>query len=347
MWEKASKIIILACKYRIERLRSYVIKCKYAYNKVYRVSIITIIGLVLIGMSIFLFTCLYYQTIPDLEFSRIFYCSASIYISGNERDLVYYSHLQYLIILEQFVSFIINNTFLATITYNMFKTYNNVFLSKNLYILEQEGSPGCYVIRFRIGDINNDFANYSYSMQFFCWYKNEYKDPYYSIRNDIPELEYVYNEDNCLFYKDRNKITDLVMNTDPITADKNAQAIAKIIFASDNVFYAHNSICITLTAMSTKTSEPIIIRRYYGKKNIKLVSQCKDVFKWDASRKGNKTPIMWHHIDEFSEMNGVNTSLVKNTLKKKLDEKQEDKSSLPHNISIIKKVKNALKKKKR
>ena len=323
MFQVTLKRTLMAFKYCVERLKSYAIVSKYAYNKVYRVFIITLIGLSIIIISILFFACLYYHTDSSISFSRLFFHSASIYISGNERELIGFSQLQYLVTIEQFVAFIINNIFLATITYNLFKTYNNVFLSKNLYILEQEGSPGCYVIRFRIGDVNNEFANYSYSMQFFCWYKDEYKDPYYSIKNEIPELEYVYNEDNCLYYKNRKDITDLVMNTDPTTANKNAQAIAKILFANDNVFYAHNSICITVTAVSTKTSEQIIIRRYYGKRNIKIVSQCKDVFKWDASRRGNKTPIMWHRIDEYIEMDNEKKALVKAALKKKLDEKED------------------------
>ena len=300
----------------VDKSASFLIKCRYSYNKVYRIFVITLLGLMIIGISITIFAVLYKMLILDMSFPKLLYNSASIYISGNERDLAEFEDIQYLIIIEQFVSFIINNIFLATITYNLFKTYNNVFLSKNLYILEQEGSSQCYVLRFRIGDLNNEFANYRYSMQFFKWYENIFKDPYYIIQNDIPELDYVYNEDNCIYCRDKTKVTDLVMNTNTNDIKKNAAAVAKVIFAEDNVFYAHNSICITITAISTKTSEKIIIRRYYGKKNILFVSSCKDVFKWDASKKQNKTTPLWHHIDKYEIMDENRKGVIMSILHK-------------------------------
>ena len=211
--KKASKYISSVYLNIVDRSESFLIKCRYSYNKVYRIFVITLIGLMIIGITIIIFAMLYNVSNLDMPFSKLFYNSASIYISGNERDLAGIKEIQHLIIFEQFISFVINNIFLATITYNLFKTYNNVFISKNLYILEQEDSPQCYVLRFRIGDLNNEFANYRYSMQFFKWYDNVFKDPYYIIQNDIPELDYVYNEDNCIYCRDKNKVTDLVMST--------------------------------------------------------------------------------------------------------------------------------------
>ena len=110
----------------VDKLRSYAFKCKYSYNKVYRVFIITIIGLILICIFIFFFACLYDSKIEDMDFSQILISSSSIYISGNDLYITGYSDLQHIVIFEQFVSLIVNNTFLATLTYNLFKTYNNV-----------------------------------------------------------------------------------------------------------------------------------------------------------------------------------------------------------------------------
>ncbi len=321
--KNASKYISSVYLNIVDRSESFLIKCRYSYNKVYRIFVITLIGLMIIGITIIIFAMLYNVSNLDMPFSKLFYNSASIYISGNERDLAGIKEIQHLIIFEQFISFVINNIFLATITYNLFKTYNNAFLSKNLYILEQEDSPQCYVLRFRIGDLNNEFANYRYSMQFFKWYDNVFKDPYYIIQNDIPELDYVYNEDNCIYCRDKNKVTDLIMSTKSHDINQNASAVAKVIFAEDNVFYAFNSICITITAMSTKTSEKIIIRRYYGKKNIIFVNNCKDVFKWDASKKHNKTTPMWHHIDKYEIMDENRKFFITSILRNKLVNKNK------------------------
>lgn len=287
------------CKFIVDDIKSGLIKYRYRYHKTYRILIITIAGVFIIGLIIASFAFIFSKYIHS-DYWNLFYSSATLYLSGNEQGLVCHESMRYIVIIEQLISLLFNNILLAVITYNLFKTYNNIFLSRNLYILEQEGNPDCFVLRFRIADINNEFANFSYSMQFFNWYENKFKDTHYTIKNDIPELDYIYNEDICLFLTNKHKINkDINICTDSHIVNKNIKAIEKILSASDNVFYAHNSICITLTATSTKTSESIIVRRYYGKKDIKFVEHCKDVYTWDPRKKDNKSPLMWHHVDEF------------------------------------------------
>jgi len=193
------------------------------------------------------------------------------------------------------------------LTYNLFRTYNNILLSKNLYVLELEGYKGCYVMRFRIGDVRNEFANFRYTLQFFNWYKDEFKDTHYTYKNEIPELDLVYNEDMCISISKGCRVKDVGIRTDKKTVRNNSDALAKVLFADDNVFYAHNSICITLEAVSTRTSEMILVRRYYGKRNIRFARKCADVYKWEINNKDNKSKIMWQNIDKYEEMNKEET----------------------------------------
>ena len=106
--KKASKYISSVYLNIVDRSESFLIKCRYSYNKVYRIFVITLIGLMIIGITIIIFAMLYNVSNLDMPFSKLFYNSASIYISGNERDLAGIKEIQHLIIFEQFISFVIN-----------------------------------------------------------------------------------------------------------------------------------------------------------------------------------------------------------------------------------------------
>lgn len=78
----------------VDKSASFLIKCRYSYNKVYRIFVITLLGLMIIGISITIFAVLYKMLILDMSFPKLLYNSASIYISGNERDLAEFEDIQ-------------------------------------------------------------------------------------------------------------------------------------------------------------------------------------------------------------------------------------------------------------
>ncbi len=289
------------------RVPSVLIEWKYKYNKAYRLTAITLIGVLLMIIIISIFAYIYQQYTPTNSYKQAFIYSASTYFNTTISEICNWTHQDWLIIIEQLVSLITNNVILAILTYNLFKTYNNVFLSKYLYILEQEGTNNCYVFRFRLADVCNEFANYTYSIQFFEWYENRFKDTAATLKGEINELEFVYNEDiKLLMGKPTLKITE---------------ALARILSTKDTNLYAHDCICITISALSTKTSDPIIVRKYYGRQDVKFVKSCDDVFNWINNPKDNKSPRNWVNINSYVEMSKEDESLIRDKIIKTIEKK--------------------------
>lgn len=289
------------------RVPSVLIGWKYKYNKAYRLITVTLVGLLLMSVIISIFAYVYQQYTPINSYKQAFIYSASTYFNTTIIEICNWTHPDWLIIIEQLISLITNNVILAILTYNLFKTYNNVFLSKFLYVLKQEGSNNCYVFRFRLADVCNEFANYTYSIQFFECYKNRFKDTAATLKGEINELEYVYNEDiKLLRGKPTLKITE---------------ALARILSSEDTNLYAHDCICITISASSTKTSDSIIIRKYYGRQDIKFVKSCNDVFNWVNNPKDNKSPRNWININSYVEMSKDEENLIRDRIIRTLEKK--------------------------
>ena len=286
---------------------SKVIEFKYKHQKSFRLIFICMGGIVVIMFVILFFAVLYMflykgKNVEHLSTNDYIFNSAIIYFTGNSlfnmRDLG--GGIQVLFIIENFVSLMTNSIYLGIIVYHIFKTYNCIIMSKYLYIMNEEGEKNKYVLRFRVADTNNRFINYSYTIQFFSWFNDQFKDPYYEYSRTIQEMEYVYNEDIPIIErgKKKSKILEYVIEK----------------FSNDNIDTNEQIICLTINATSIKNGETVIVKKKYNLKDVKFVLKCDDVFMWV---KKHPTPRRWINLNRFTSMTSKEKSDLIMFLRKK------------------------------
>jgi hypothetical protein len=314
-------IVLLFTKVRLSILRLarilYINTCsrfiylKTAHKKSIKVGTVSLIGVVIIIFIIILFAILFKLNTPldlqsSISFSDYIYYSSLAYFTGGDNILANTdsSNIKTLFIIENFVSLVTNNIYLGLITYNIFKAHNHMKLSNYMYILEREGEEGTYVLRFRIADVNNKFINFSYNIVFFDWFENKFKDPYYEIEGKIPEMEYLYNEDLYIIAND-NKV---------VKHKKIAPYLLKKFSETKLYWYNTQIMCITISAISLKTGESVLIKRYYGKNDIKFVGKCSDVYMW-SEKFPHKTPRKWFYLNQYTPMSIEEKTKFMNKLK--------------------------------
>lgn len=283
---------------------------KTAHKKSIKVCSVSLMGVIVITFIIIIFALLFKLNAPfelqsGFSFADYIYYSCIAYFTGGDSIISNSNsaNIKTLFVLENFVSLITNNIYLGIITYNIFKAHNHMRLSKYMYILEREGEEGTYVLRFRIADVNNKFINFSYNIVFFDWFENKFKDPYYEVGGVIPEMEYLYNED--LYILANNKVTE---------HKKIAFYLSKKFSDTKFYWYDNQIMCITINAISLKTGESVLIKKYYGKNDIKFVEKCSDVYMW-SEKYPHKTPRKWFFLNQYTPMNEEKKDEFMNKLK--------------------------------
>lgn len=271
---------------------------KTAHKKSIKVAVVSLIGIAIIILIIILFSILFKLNIPsnlqnNISFSDYIYYSSLAYFTGGDNILtnVNSTNIKTLFIIENFVSLVVNNIYLGIITYNIFKAHNHMKLSEYIYILEREGESGSYVLRFRIADVNNKFINFSYNIVLFDWFEDKFKDPYYEVEGKIPEMEYLYNEDLYIIANDDKAVKH----------KKIASYLLKKFSETQSYWYNNQIVCITISALSLKTGESVLIKRYYGKNDIKFVEKCSDVYMW-SEKPPHTTPRKWFYLNQYIPM---------------------------------------------
>lgn len=288
---------------------------KTAHKKSIKVGTVSLIGVAIIILIILLFAILFELNTPldlqrSISFTDYIYYSSLAYFTGGDNILTNAdsTNIKTLFIIENFVSLVTNNIYLGIITYNIFKAHNHMKLSKYMYILEREGEEGTYVLRFRIADVNNKFINFSYNIVFFEWFEDKFKDPYYEVEGKIPEMEYLYNEDLYIIAND-NKL---------VKHKKIVPYLLKKFSETKSYWYNTQIMCITISAISLKTGESVLIKRYYGKDDIKFVGKCSDVYMW-SEKFPHKTPRKWFYLNQYTPMSREEKTQFMNKLKDTCD----------------------------
>lgn len=311
LFTKVKQSILRLARILYINICSKFIYLKTAHKKIIKVGTVSLIGVVIIIFIIILFAILFkLNTSLDLQsgisFSDYIYYSSLAYFTGGDNILANADspNIKTLFIIENFVSLVTNNVYLGIITYNIFKAHNHMRLSKYMYILEREGEEGTYVLRFRIADVNNKFINFSYNIVFFDWFEDKFKDPYYEVEGKIPEMEYLYNEDLYIIAND-NRV---------VKHKKVALYLLKKFSETKSYWYNTQIMCITISAISLKTGESVLIKRYYGKNDIKFVGKCSDVYMW-SEKFPHKTPRKWFYLNQYTPMSIEEQNKFMNKLK--------------------------------
>ena len=291
---------------------SKLISWKYINKRYYRTLCISLMGSLFISFIVFTFAFLFKNTnsiegsfpLSNLDY---FYYSAVTYFTVGYGDIVPTKGNnigEILFICECFISLITNSIFIGTLTYNLMRTYNSIIISKFIYIVEEEGvgeEGGKFVLRFRIGDFENLFINFSYSIQLFDWYKNKFRDPYYRFNEILPDMEYVYN----------TSLT--ILESDNTINDKVTHFFKKLLKENKSNQRQFNIICVTLTSTSTKTGDTAIVRKYYREKDIIFIETCKDVYDW-IDTPPYMTFRKWINFDKYIEMDNNKKEIFINRL---------------------------------
>jgi hypothetical protein len=283
---------------------------KTAHKKTIKVCSVSLMGVIVIVFIITLFALLFKLNTPSdlqtgLSFADYIYNSSIAYFTGGDSILssINNTNIKTLFVLENFVSLVTNNIYLGLITYNIFKAHNHMRLSKYMYIIEREGEEGTYVLRFRIADVNNKFINFSYNIVFFDWFEDKFKDPYYNVEGVIPEMEYLYNEDLYILTNDKVE-----------KHEKIAHYLLKKFSETKSYWYNNQIMCITINAISLKTGESVLIKKYYGKNDLKFVEKCGDVYMW-SEKYPHKTPRKWFFLNQYIPMSAEKKDKFMNKLK--------------------------------